>query len=181
MNRVLTIIALLAFVAAMAGCAAGPTQEDETAAADAAAADQQAAGEGEQTYGAELGGAFAGSPIDDPASPLSKRVFYFEFDSNELSSEDREIIKAHAQYLAENPNISIVLEGHADERGSREYNMALGERRAKAVLQLLVLQGASNDQVQTISFGEERPVALGHDEAAWRLNRRAELLYSGSQ
>ncbi|UCE90114.1 MAG: peptidoglycan-associated lipoprotein Pal [Pseudomonadota bacterium] len=177
MHRILTLIVLLAFVAAIAGCASKSAKEEETAAAPA----EQQAADADQTYGAELGGAFAGSPIDDPASPLSKRVFYFEFDSNELSSEDREIIKAHAQYLAQNPGTSIVLEGHADERGTREYNMALGERRAKSVLQLLVLQGASNDQVQTISFGEERPVALGHDESAWRLNRRAELLYSGSQ
>jgi len=81
--------------------------------------------------------------------------------------------------LSSNPDVSVVLEGHADERGTREYNLALGERRAKAVEQLLVLQGVGQNQIQVISFGEERPVALGHDEEAWRLNRRVEFLYSG--
>lgn len=122
---------------------------------------------------------FAGSPLDDPASPLAKRVFYFPFDSSEVSAADREAIDAHARFLAANPRVSVVVEGHADERGSREYNLALGERRAKSIEQLLNLQGPRREQMQVISFGEERPAAMGHDEEAWRLNRRVELLYSG--
>ena len=89
------------------------------------------------------------------------------------------MIAAHARLLSGNPEVTVVLEGHADERGTREYNLALGERRAKAVQQLLVLQSVAQSQIQVISFGEERPVALGHDEEAWRLNRRVEILYSG--
>jgi peptidoglycan-associated lipoprotein len=81
--------------------------------------------------------------------------------------------------LSSNPEVTVILEGHADERGTREYNLALGERRANAVQQLLVLQGVAQSQIQVISFGEERPVALGHDGEAWRLNRRVEILYSG--
>jgi peptidoglycan-associated lipoprotein len=81
--------------------------------------------------------------------------------------------------LAQNPNVSVILEGHTDERGTREYNLALGERRAKSVQQLMQVQGVLPDQIQVISFGEERPVALDHSESAWRLNRRVELLYSG--
>jgi peptidoglycan-associated lipoprotein len=81
--------------------------------------------------------------------------------------------------MAEFPTVTLVLEGHADERGSREYNLALGERRAKAIERILSVEGVPAEQLQVISFGEERPVALSHDEEAWRLNRRVELLYSG--
>ncbi len=143
------------------------------------AATEQAPAEGAQASGAETGGGFSGSPLTDPDSPLAKRVIYFAFDSSEISAEGRDLITAHAQFLSQHPDISVVLEGHADERGTREYNLALGERRAKAVERLMTLQGVGAKQLQIISFGEERPVALGHDESAWQLNRRVELLYSG--
>jgi len=141
-------------------------------------------GVGVETGTAEVGtGTFEGRPIsealNDPGSVLSRRVFYFDFNSSELSEADREALTTHASLLAANPQLAVVLEGHADERGSREYNLALGERRAKAIEQVLNLQGVDREQIQVISFGEERPVALGHDEEAWRLNRRVELLYSG--
>lgn len=140
--------------------------------------------EGVQTGTAQMGsGMFEGRPINevlnDPQSELAKRVFYFEFNSSELSAADRAALEAHARMLNANPEVSVVLEGHADERGSREYNLALGERRAKAIEQVLSLLGVAAEQIQVISFGEERPVALGHDDEAWRLNRRVELLYSG--
>jgi len=135
--------------------------------------------DGAQAGGAQLGGAFTGAELNDPASPLSKRVVYFAFDSSELTEEGRMLVNAHAKYLAQNPQTSVVLEGHADERGTREYNLALGERRAKAVERLMTLQGVSAKQLQVIPFGEERPVAFGHDESAWGVNRRVELLYSG--
>ena len=116
---------------------------------------------------------------DSSEEALSKRVIYFEFDSSVVRQEYQSVLAAHAEYIAGHPDISVVLEGHADERGTREYNIALGERRAKAVQQMLTLQGVAQKQLQVISFGEERPVALGHDESAWSLNRRVELLYSG--
>lgn len=119
------------------------------------------------------------SSLNDPNSPLSQRVMYFDLDSSQIKDEDREIITVHAEFLAAHPEITVVLEGHADERGSREYNVALGEKRAKAVKQLMTLQGVTENQIQVISFGEERPVALGHEEDAWRLNRRVEILYTG--
>jgi len=118
-----------------------------------------------------------GHPLDNPDSPLSQKVVHFDFDSAAIRAEDRPSLEAHAQYLAAHPNASVILEGHADERGSREYNIGLGERRAKSVRQLLTLLGASDGQVQTISYGEERPVALGHDETAWAQNRRVRLNY----
>ncbi|MGE0080135.1 MAG: peptidoglycan-associated lipoprotein Pal [Thiohalomonadaceae bacterium] len=175
MKKLLSAMFLIAGMG-LFGCAqqqTTPTAEPTEGAGAAAPA------EGAAAAGAQTTPGFTGSPLEDPASPLSKRVFYFPFDSSEVSAEDREIIKAHAQFLAANPNASVVIEGHADERGSREYNLALGERRAQAVEKLLLLQGMSKGQQQVISFGEERPAAQGHDESAWRLNRRVELLYSG--
>jgi peptidoglycan-associated lipoprotein len=115
--------------------------------------------------------------LDNPNSPLATRVFYFAYDSSEVKPSDRPIIAAHAQYLAKHPNVTVVVEGNTDERGSREYNIGLGERRAEAVRRLLLFQGATDKQIQTISYGEERPVALGHNEAAWKQNRRVELVY----
>lgn len=117
-------------------------------------------------------------PLDDPASLLAKRVVYFDFDKSDIKGEFRDIIQAHAQYLANNANVSITLEGHADERGTREYNVALGERRANAVRDMLTLQGASSSQIRVVSYGEERPASLGHDEDSWALNRRAEFIYN---
>ena len=129
------------------------------------------------TTGTDAPGSFQGHPLDDPASPLAARTIYFEFDSSEVPESERITIEAHARYLSERPGASISLEGHADERGSREYNVALGERRAEAVRQLMALLGAGDPQIRTISYGEERPVAAEHDESAWRLNRRVEVIY----
>ena len=112
--------------------------------------------------------------LDDP---LGTRVIYFEFDSNALTPEAQRIVEAHAEYLAGNPGMAVVLEGHADERGTREYNLALGERRANAVADLFQMMGVMSDAVRSISYGEERPVAMEHDESAWSLNRRVEILY----
>ncbi len=162
---------LLISILAASIVACGTTSKKD----DAAGADQQ------DTRGAaQADGGFKGSPFDDPNNPLSKRTVYFEFNSADVASEDREIILAHAEYLASHPDAKIVLEGHADERGSREYNIALGERRAKAVSKLMLLQGAAQAQIDVISFGEERPIAIEHDESAWRLNRRVEILYAGN-
>ena len=125
----------------------------------------------------DASGGFQGHPLDDPAGSLAARTIYFEFDSSEVRESERATIEAHARYLAERSDASITLEGHADERGSREYNVALGERRANAVRRLMILLGARDPQIRTISYGEERPVADGHDESAWRLNRRVEIIY----
>ena len=94
-----------------------------------------------------------------------------------MQESERGAIEAHARYLSEHSGAQITLEGHADERGSREYNVALGERRAVAVRQLMTLLGANASQIRTVSYGEERPAAAGHDESAWRLNRRVEIVY----
>ena len=114
---------------------------------------------------------------EDFADPLSKRVVYFEFDSIVLTPEATRIVEAHAEYLANNRGMALVLEGHTDERGTREYNLALGESRAKAVAEVFLGLGVSEDAIRIISYGEERPVDLGQSEDAWSLNRRVEILY----
>ena len=127
--------------------------------------------------GTTAAGGTQGHPLDDPAGVLAARTVYFEFDSSELPASERVKIEAHARYLSEHSGALITLEGHADERGSREYNIALGERRADAVRRLMTLLGAADPQIRAISYGEERPAADGHDESAWGLNRRVEIVY----
>ena len=124
-------------------------------------------------------GDYTGNEINDPNSPLANRVVYFEYDSSAVRAEDQATLEAHAAYLGDNPNATIRLIGHTDERGSREYNLALGERRALSIRQILMLQGASVQQFQVTSFGEERPESEGFDEGAWQQNRRVELIYIG--
>lgn len=133
--------------------------------------------EGAQSRGLGADGDMRGMALDDPDSPLSVRTIYFEFDSSEVAAEDREVIAAHARYLSANPQQQVVLEGHADERGSREYNIGLGDRRAQSVRRMLEFQGVAPDQVRTVSYGEEKPAVEGHDEQAWRQNRRVEIVY----
>ena len=115
--------------------------------------------------------------LEDQGSPLASRVIYFEYDSAKVSDDSLATLEAHGNFIAGNGNIHVRLEGHADERGSREYNIALGDRRSQSVRRILLFQGASSDQLDTISYGEERPAELGHDEAAWSKNRRVELVY----
>ncbi len=108
---------------------------------------------------------------------LAKRTVYFEFDSSTLVGENLEIVQAHGQHLAANAKTKVVFEGHADERGTREYNLALGERRAQSVERVMRALGVGSDRSKVVSFGEEKPVAQGHDESAWHLNRRVEIIY----
>ena len=147
------------------------TQTDETQTQQDAQTDSRSGAQDQTTIQSD--------PFTDPSNPLSTTTIYFDFDRSEVKAADREVVMAHARYLADNADVKIVLEGHADERGTREYNIALGERRAKAVSQLMLLQGVAQSQIDIVSFGEERPVALGHDESAWSVNRRVEILYPG--
>lgn len=115
--------------------------------------------------------------LDDPDSPISERIVYFAFDSSEIPDEHMDILESHGDFLADHPAQEITIEGHTDERGSREYNLALGERRAEAVKRILVLNGATEDQLEVVSYGEEDPAASGSTEEAYEQNRRAELVY----
>jgi peptidoglycan-associated lipoprotein len=114
----------------------------------------------------------------DPTSPISKeRSVYFDFDDSSVKPEYRTLVELHGKYLSEHPSVAIRIEGNTDERGSHEYNLALGQRRAQAVLQSLKILGAKESQMEAISFGEEKPMATDHDETAWAKNRRADLDY----
>jgi len=133
---------------------------------------------GADSSGIDAAGANAG---DESAGPqgglLARRIIYFDFDSSEIRGEGADIVSAHARALAGSTAMKIRLEGHTDERGSREYNIGLGERRAQAVRRAMLLQGASETQLTTVSYGEERPAAAGGDETAWAQNRRVEIVY----
>lgn len=114
----------------------------------------------------------------DPNNPLSKdRSVYFDFDEFSIKSDYQALISRHGSFLAANPKVAIKIEGNADERGSTEYNLALGQKRAQAVLNALKLVGAKESQMEAVSWGEERPKASGSDESAWAQNRRADLAY----
>ncbi|WP_221798338.1 peptidoglycan-associated lipoprotein Pal [Oceanobacter mangrovi] len=126
--------------------------------------------------------AVAGEAMDSEMSQaeaalMEQTVFYFDFDQSTIKSDSKAALMAHAAYLAANGSARVVLEGHADERGTVEYNLALGERRGMAVRRFLLANGASASQLEVVSFGEERPVSMGHTEASWAKNRRVELKY----
>jgi len=163
--------------------AGGAGEATEVTTEAGSSASTQGAGEGAGMSGERMGGGAEETattsldPLNDPNSLLSKRVIYFDFDKSDIKDEFRDILNAHAEYLASHPSVNVTIEGHTDERGTREYNIALGERRANAVKRMLTLQGVSASQIRVISYGEERPAALGHDERAWALNRRAIIDY----
>jgi peptidoglycan-associated lipoprotein len=117
--------------------------------------------------------------LKDPRSPLSKRNVYFDYDSYVVKDEFQSLLTAHAKFLAANPKMKMLIQGNADERGSREYNLALGQKRSDAVKKALQLMGAREDQLESVSLGEEKSVCADQTEACWAQNRRGEMLYSG--
>ncbi|MES9844752.1 MAG: peptidoglycan-associated lipoprotein Pal [Candidatus Sedimenticola sp. PURPLELP] len=172
------LIPVLALSLLFAGCSTlGGSDEGEADATQGAPVAEAGDGEGAQTSGASEGGAWTGSALDNPDSPLYTKVIYFDYDISEIRADYLDTVVAHGEYLAANPSASITVEGHCDERGSREYNIGLGERRANAVKRLLLAQGAAESQIITISYGEERPEVLGSSESSWAQNRRAILAY----
>ena len=117
-------------------------------------------------------------PLNDPNSILAKRSVYYPFDVSVVQDADKPIVEAHAKYLSGHADRKVRLEGNCDERGSDEYNLALGQRRADGVKKLLLVGGAKDTQIETISYGQEKPRAAGHDEASWSQNRRTDFNYS---
>lgn len=175
MNTVKSVVPVLLSAALLFGCAGEAVVKP---------GEEGAPGTGVQTEqgarGIPLGeeGALPAEALNDPNSPLAKRTIYFDFDSSQVKPEYLDLVTLHGQFLAANPGVRVKLEGHADERGTREYNVGLGERRGQAVERLLLLQGAAREQIELVSYGEELPVAMGHDEQSWSLNRRVELNYT---
>jgi len=163
----------LALIAAVAISACSSTPEDTSATSGDSSSDYSSSSD--QVGGGAVADDYSAQQTD-PA--LQERVVYFDFDKANIRPEAIATLQAHAQYLSQTPGARVRIEGHADERGTREYNMALGERRAKAAASFLAANGASASQLEIISYGEERPVALGHDEGSWSQNRRSELNYT---
>lgn len=163
--------AVVGFSALLAACGS-PVELDP--AAGTAAGDVG----GTAATGGYAGGAAGQYDPFNPQSPLAQqRSVYFDFDSYAVSQEYRPVVEMHARYLSGNPQQQVVIEGHTDERGSSEYNLALGQRRSEAVNQMLLLLGVRDDQVEAISFGKERPLATGSSESDYAQNRRADFAY----
>ncbi len=129
--------------------------------------------------GAVSGGALTRGAINDPSHPLARRIIFFGYNSAEIGSESIDLLEQHAEYLSQFRDVRVRLEGHTDERGSREYNIALGDNRSRGVARILQLQGVDAGQFSTLSYGEEVPLDEGSGESAWRRNRRVELVYEG--
>ncbi len=119
------------------------------------------------------------NPLKDPNNILSKRSIYFDFDKDEVKAEYRPLVEAHAKYLNANAGAKIMIQGNADERGSREYNLSLGQRRSVAVKKVMNVLGVNDKQIETVSYGEEKPQCADKSEACWAQNRRADIVYEG--
>lgn len=173
------LLALLA-VSLIAGCASKETKEKNVTVEDrsGATAVRTTGNEGAQTQ-ANTQGNVRGNPLTDPGSILSKRSIYYDYDSDAIKEEYRSVIEAHAKYLRDNANARATLQGNTDERGSREYNLALGQRRADAVKRMMTAMGVPDNRLDTTSFGEERPKSDCHDESCWKENRRTDISYQG--
>jgi peptidoglycan-associated lipoprotein len=124
-------------------------------------------------------GAQPSSALKDPNNVLSKRSVFFEYDKFDIKDEYKGLVEAHAKYLRDNPGAKMLIQGNADDRGSREYNVGLGQRRSDAVKRALILLGAREGQIESVSLGEEKPVCTEHAEGCWAKNRRDDMLYNG--
>ena len=180
-------------IAAIAGCASTGSEDAAPIEDKAPAATAPGAGTGATTSGATtapIGGVsgVAGGPgsgatsaaaLKDPRNILSKRNIYFDYDQFVVKDEYKAIVEAHAKYLQANRGARAIIQGNTDERGTREYNIALGQKRADAVKNLMLLLGATEIQIETVSFGKEKPRREGHDESSWAENRRADIVHAG--
>lgn len=171
LNRILCAV-LMGLTAAflLTGCPSQPIDEQEPSARGGETT-------GASTSGVSGRGGYTAADLNDPSSPLYQRVVYFDYDSSDIQSQFVDILRAHASYLSSNSGASVTLEGHTDERGTREYNLALGDQRTETVRRYLVAEGVPDGQIRTMSYGEERPADPGHSESSWALNRRVELVY----
>jgi peptidoglycan-associated lipoprotein len=172
------IVLYIVIAAAAAACASketrdtGPAVTDRSSAVPSTSASSGASSTQRQTPSQAVTGSVDGRE-------LAKRSVYFDFDSNSVSDQYRGLVTAHSRNMTDKRDTRMRIEGNCDERGSREYNLALGQRRAEAVKKLITVLGVSDGRIETTSYGEEKPVAQGHDESAWAQNRRADIKYAG--
>lgn len=158
----------------LAGCSSKGSKAEP---AQGGGADDGQATTREPASGTEYGFDANGNPFIPGTNQPLARIFYFDYDQSQLQQSDLNALEMHAAILRNNPTRGIVVEGHADERGTREYNLALGERRGNAIRSFLTAAGVASNQIETVSYGEERPDDPGHSEEAWARNRRAVLVY----
>jgi peptidoglycan-associated lipoprotein len=173
-----TCFALAAASLLAAACASNTPPADDTSAAPASASGAPSArtGSAATKQPGQRAGSQAGAQPNVKGVPAQRSVYY-DLDRYDIKPEFRPAVEAHARYLRENADARVTIEGNGDERGSREYNLALGQKRAEAVRQMMRLSGAADSQIEAVSFGEEKPKALGHDEASWAENRRSDVVY----
>jgi peptidoglycan-associated lipoprotein len=170
------------FATVLAACSTTPTTDSGVPVEDRNLASGTTGATTAGTTAGNVAGTAGGSQgnrLRDPNSPLSKRSVYFDFDSYAVRDDQKPLIDAHARYLQGEKNGRMTIQGNTDERGSREYNIALGQRRADAVKKMMLLLGATDSQIETVSFGKEKPRNPGHDEGAWTENRRDDFVYRG--
>ena len=179
------LIGSMALVVLLAACSSKPVKEEPAAPVEdkSPAASQPAAPAAptapEATTAPATESAGKVNPLTDPNNILSKRSIYFDFDKDEVKAEFRPLVEAHAKYLSENPDARVMLQGNADDRGSREYNLALGQRRAVAVKKVMNVLGVQDKQIETVSYGEEKPRCSEQAESCWSQNRRTDIIYAG--
>src|ERR1700675_4375551 len=168
------------FVSLLAACGTTPTTDSGAPVEDRnVGSGTSGAATSGSTTGNVAGTASQANRLRDPNSILSKRSVYFDFDSYAVKDDYKPLIDAHARYLQGDKGGRMTIQGNTDERGSREYNIALGQRRADAVKKMMMLLGATDSQIETVSFGKEKPRNSGHDEGAWTENRRDDFVYRG--
>jgi peptidoglycan-associated lipoprotein len=182
MKKSLLVSAVLA--ALLAACSSTavkdkPAAPVEDAAKAKASQVAPAAAEDNATTGSASQDSVGVNPLKDPNNILSKRSVYFDFDKDEVKAEYRPLVEAHAKYLQANPNAKLMIQGNADSRGSREYNLALGQRRSVAVKKAMNVVGAQDKQIETVSYGEEKASQTCKDDACWSKDRRADIVYEG--
>ena len=180
MKRIASMTLMLAAAFVLAGCPKKPTTPEATTKSQVPASVTTTGADGASTRGSPLGDSAgsAGSGAD-AAAMRARNTIYFDFDKSEIKPEFADLVTQAARNLTTHPQLKVKLEGNTDERGTREYNIGLGERRAQAVRRALMLQGVAESQITTVSFGAERPAVEGDDESAWSKNRRVELSYTG--
>ena len=172
MRNTTTLTLILSGVLALAGCSS--VKLDENAKVEDRSAKPATTADARTVAPVTTGST---DPLNDPKGILAKRSVYFDFDSFIVKDEFKPVVEAHAKYLSSNKGRKIVIQGNTDERGGREYNLALGQKRAEAVRKSLSVLGVADAQMEAVSFGEEKPKAAGSDEAAWAENRRSDIVY----
>lgn len=173
MRTTTTLTLILSSILVLAGCSSS-VKLDENAKVEDRSAKPAATADARTVAPVTTGST---DPLNDPKGILAKRSVYFDFDSFIVKDEFKPVVEAHAKYLSSNKGRKIVIQGNTDERGGREYNLALGQKRAEAVRKSLSVLGVSDAQMEAVSFGEEKPKANGSDEAAWAENRRSDIAY----